>query len=230
MKYLCKPENFVANCRDLGGLRTVCGNTVRAQRLLRSSTLAGLSQRIADFFTEALGPCRYFDLRTDHEVERDGSPDALVTCGWQWQRIPISDGSADQNAALVRYQEGMPLYLNAARQILEEISQESVNSRPNFVACSLGKDRTGLVVALILKWAGVFSFEIASDFALSNQHLADQRHLLLPRWRDLALPFNTVSGNDCVTAIGAISPDFFPSDSRPHWLETFPRMERSSKC
>jgi hypothetical protein len=172
-----------------------------------------------DFLTETLGPCRYFDLRTDREVERDGGADALVARGWQWLRIPVQDEGDEQSPPPVRHLRTLPQYLNAARRVLQEMSRATDEHWPGIVACSLGKDRTGLVVALILKWLGVSPSDIAADFVLSNRRLVVQRYLLPPRWRDPRHSFNLVTPDECLYAIGAIGGDLFPPESRPNWLE-----------
>lgn len=213
------PEDLVANCRDLGGLRTACRHVVRPRRLLRSSALIGISARRMDFLIETLGPCRYFDLRTDREVDRDGGADALVARGWQWLRIPIQDECDEQSPPPARHLRTLPQYLDAARRVLQEMSRATAAHRPGIVACSLGKDRTGLVVALILKWLGVSSSDIAADFVLSNRRLVDQRYLLPPRWRDPRHAFNLVAPDECLDAIGAVNGNLFPSESRRDWLE-----------
>lgn len=213
------PEELVANCRDLGGLGTACRHVIRPRRLLRSSSLAGISARRIDLLTETLGPCRYFDLRTDREVERDGGADALVARGWQWLRIPVQDEDDEQSPPLVRHLRTLPQYLDAARRVLQEMSRATDAHRPAVVACSLGKDRTGIVVALILKWLGVPPSDIAADFVLSNRRLVDQRHLLPPRWRDPRHTFNLVAPDECLRAIEAVEGDMFPPESRHDWLE-----------
>lgn len=169
--------------------------------------------------TETLGACRYFDLRTDKEVERDGGADSLVARGWQWLRIPVQDEGDEPPPPLERHLRTLPQYLDAARRVLQEMSRASDEHRPGIVACSLGKDRTGLVVALILKWLGVPSTDIAADFVLSNRRLVEQRHLLPPRWRDPRHTFNLVGPDECLHAIGAADGDLFPPESRRDWLE-----------
>jgi hypothetical protein len=172
-----------------------------------------------DLLTEALGPCRYFDLRTDREVERDGGAEALVARGWQWLRIPVQDEGDEESPPPVRHLRTLPQYLDAARRVLQEMSRATDAHRPGVVACSLGKDRTGLVVALILKWLGVLTSDIAADFILSNRRLVEQRHLLPPRWRDPRHAFNLVAADECLHAIGAVNGDLFPPESRRDWLE-----------
>jgi protein-tyrosine phosphatase len=215
------PEELVANYRDLGGLGTICRRVIRPRLLLRSSALTAISPRSMDLLTETLGTCRYFDLRTDREVERDGGADALVARGWQWIRIPVQDEDDEQSPPLVRHLRTLPQYQEAARRVLQEMSRATQARQPAVVACSLGKDRTGIVVALILKWLGVPTSDIAADFVLSNRRLVDQRHLLPLRWRDPQQhTFNLVAPDECLRVIEAVEGDFYPTESRHDWLES----------
>jgi hypothetical protein len=185
--------------------------------MLRSSALICVSAQRLDRLTEILGPCRYFDLRTDYEVDRDGGAETLVDRGWQWLRIPVANEGNDEASARERHVWTLPQYVMAAQRILQEMSRTSGACGPGIVACSLGKDRTGIVVALILKWLGVSIEDIAADFVLSNERLVDQRHLLPPRWRDSQHRFELVAAEECLVTIDAVV--LRPSVSRRDWLE-----------
>lgn len=214
-------EHLVANCRDLGGMQTASGRMTRSRWLLRSSSLVQISARTMDFLTERLGTCRYFDLRTDREVDRDGGAEALVARGWQWLRLPIQDEEDRPRLPFIRCIETLPLHVDAARRVVQEMSKVRSLHRPGIVACSLGKDRTGIVVALVLKWLGVSSADIAADFMLSNKSLSDQRHLLPPRWRNPRHRFRCVVPEQCLHAIKNVDQDLFPTESRLYWLQPF---------
>ncbi|MGK5627805.1 tyrosine-protein phosphatase [Streptomyces sp. URMC 123] len=190
----------VANLRDLGGLRTACGRAVRGRRLLRSSALLSLEEPVADALTSLVGgPAVYADLRTDREIDRDGGPDALLARGWAWRRLPVTDLPADrtvEDSAPARYRRAMPDYVRAARRVAEDLT-----GGPVVVGCSLGKDRTGLVTALLLHWLGAAGPDIGADFELSNDRVAAGRHLLPPRWRDVRREIHPVVGAECVAAL-----------------------------
>ncbi|WP_179500178.1 tyrosine-protein phosphatase [Streptomyces sp. WZ.A104] len=193
----------VANFRDLAGTPAAGGRTVRPHRLLRSSALVAPAPHTADALVSLLGPAVYADLRTDREIDRDGAPEALVERGWRWLRIPVQDLPDDRTrreTAADRYRRSMPACLRAA----ESVAAELVGG-PVVVACSLGKDRTGTVVALLLRWLGVPPEHIASDHELSNEWLARDRALLPQRWRDGG-EIGRVRGADCLAAIDLAAP------------------------
>ncbi|MEU6073979.1 tyrosine-protein phosphatase [Micromonospora sp. NPDC047074] len=190
----------VANLRDLGGLPAGDGAVVRQGRLLRSATLVHHDDAVLDEVTTTVGAGVYFDLRTDREVDRDGDARPLVARGWHWHRLPIQDLDPDDDVdepAVRRYRRAMPRYLAAARTIGEHLGRYPVG----VVACSLGKDRTGLVVAVLLRRLGVPLADIGVDFTLSNACLARQRRFLPPRWRDARRSIGQVVADDCLAAL-----------------------------
>ncbi|MFC4856095.1 tyrosine-protein phosphatase [Actinophytocola glycyrrhizae] len=185
----------VANLRDLGGLPAGQGRVVRPGRLLRSSALVRTSDSALDELTGLLGPATYVDLRTDREVDRDGGVPRLVARGWRWHRLPLRDDDVPRTAAL-------PRYAGAAAGVAA-----ALGDGPVVVACSLGKDRTGMVVALLLYWLGVPTGLVADDFAASNAHLATGRHLLPDRWRHTtSAEINPVTAADCAAALALAPP------------------------
>lgn len=194
--------HLVANFRDLGGLRTAAGHAVRSRRLLRSAALTHLAPAGVATLTELLGPGVYADLRTDGEVDRDGAPDALVAAGWRWLRIPVRDKPSGRDLEpLTRYRAAMPRYLAAADEVAAAVVGDH---RPIVLGCSLGKDRTGLVAALLLAGLGVAAADIGADFELSNPSLAAQRHLLPTRWRDPGARIEVVSADACLAALAGL--------------------------
>jgi len=62
----------VVNMRDLGGMVTVGGDTVRARRLLRSDNLQDLTPGSVEVLVTRYGVSDVVDLRTDVEVAKEG--------------------------------------------------------------------------------------------------------------------------------------------------------------
>jgi protein-tyrosine phosphatase len=91
-----------------------------------------------------------------------------------FETVPISDDAASWSA---------PATLSAAYRLVLDERQEPLRAAlaalaapgalPAFVHCSVGKDRTGVVVALALAAVGVPRATIAEDYVLSGQYLAD---------------------------------------------------------
>jgi protein-tyrosine phosphatase len=154
------------NLRDVGGYPVAGGGTVRWRTLLRS----GAPRRLDDpgrAALAALGLRTVVDLRTAEEVSV--APSALEGTGARICHVPLFDAAAVG---------GLPPELAAVyRYMIDECGgaiAEAVGllcrggALPGLVHCTAGKDRTGLVVALVLGVAGVPDEIIAADYALSD--------------------------------------------------------------
>jgi len=172
------------NFRDLGGYATTDGRTVRWRRLYRSDALSKLRGADWNRFL-ALGVRTVIDLRYPWEIESRG-------------RVPDHDGQAYHNlciehrpydqAALQpsvelvaylgdRFAEVAADGVKELRRVLELVADEA--SAPLVFHCAAGKDRTGIVAALVLALLGVPEDDIAADFALTG--LATER--FVADWR-----------------------------------------------
>ena len=157
------------NLRDLGGYPTSDGGTVRWRTLLRwyalhrlvdtgRATLAGIGLRTV------------LDLRTDEEAEQ--APSALDGTGARVFRVPLfrAEDLGDVPPVLAAVYRHMIDDRGAA--IAEAVGRLSLDGAlPGLIHCSAGKDRTGLVVALVLEVIGVPDEIIAADYALSAENL-----------------------------------------------------------
>lgn len=196
MDELCDLSALFANFRDLGGTRLTGGEVIRPGRLLRSATLVHCLPASLDMLTRALGAGISFDLRSDVEVAREGGAERLVERGWRWHRLPVED--ADPGAPLdQRDRAALPRAVRVARGIARTLSEAG----PGIVGCSLGKDRTGLVVALLLHWLDAEPEDIRRDFVLSNARLTGQRHLLPARWGSDGGAISRVLVEHCLEAL-----------------------------
>lgn len=162
------------NVRDVGGYATRDGRTTRWRRLLRADSLHRLSPASQRALL-AYGVGTIFDLRRSSEVER--LPNVLAAAeGVRYRNIPLFD---DEQTAVVETpaQTLDDLYLlmlehcqGRLRDVLAGVAE--AGPAPVLVHCLVGKDRTGLVVALALGAAGVPHETIADDYAMSNALLA----------------------------------------------------------
>jgi protein-tyrosine phosphatase len=181
------------NVRDVGGVPTEDGSRVRRGVLLRSANLQHLTEDDIRALREDFGIRRVVDLRTDTEVSKEG-PGPLHAV----PEIAIHHLSLYPDGTMFLDQPEPPSQVGLLSQPAEE--PESVDGRPAFVAhylrylqlrpesivaafravaepggtivhCAAGKDRTGVVVALILSAVGVSAEFIAADYAATEEQI-----------------------------------------------------------
>ncbi len=175
------PVEGCVNFRDLGGYRNRQGQTVRWRRLFRSDALQDLTPAAAGFAIGELGVGLVVDLRNSDEAERDGRG-PLPELGAEYRHFPLLEergfppftGGDVVERLSATYQwllhHSGPRVADAVNAIGSSVRPEPVEMRGAVVFhCSAGKDRTGLLTALILEVLGVDAETIKADYLLTNQ-------------------------------------------------------------
>ncbi|WP_344817645.1 tyrosine-protein phosphatase [Microbacterium soli] len=166
----------VNNLRDVGGIPA--GDTrVRSGALLRSGHLSGVT---AEGRSVLSGLVRHIvDLRDDAEVR--SAPSDLTAV--DTTRVPLFLGSADSFLA-----QGMDLAA-MYRHLVDESGERFVEAirviargEPTLVHCTLGKDRTGVTVALALSAVGADRDAVIADYALTQSQLSASRKRSIERY------------------------------------------------
>ncbi|MBT2397015.1 tyrosine-protein phosphatase [Streptomyces sp. ISL-100] len=177
------PFERLHNFRDLGGYRTTDGRTLRHGRLYRSDSLAKLQGADHDRFL-ALGIRTVVDLRYPWEIQAKGrvpESDGLTYLNLSVEHRPYDQAEIDPDLDPWRYLADR--YTEVAHDGAEELRQAleviASDSAPLVFHCASGKDRTGLLAALVLTLAGVREEDVLADFALTE--LATER--LLADWQ-----------------------------------------------
>jgi protein-tyrosine phosphatase len=176
------------NVRDLGGHPTEDGGETRFGRVVRADSVSELRDEGWEALVE-YGIKTIVDLRLNSELEADPprelavevhhiplvpefeGPEADVEFWEHVDRIRLEGGG---RAAATRdvYLEFLEHFgANFARAV-SAVAQAPPGGV--VVHCQSGKDRTGLVAALLLRLAGVSAAEIGADYALSAEILAAQ--------------------------------------------------------
>ncbi|MCA1670240.1 MAG: tyrosine-protein phosphatase [Thermomicrobia bacterium] len=169
------------NARDLGGHTTDDGATTRWGVLVRADSVGRLNTQ-GRAALEAYGVRTIIDLRLPVEVRDEPSPfmehDAITT-----HALPLDPNDRLVSKAVVVHKETGLSYtaaMNAAYlsthqlQIAAIIRAVADASEGGIVIhCHAGRDRTGLIVALLLGIAGVPAATISADYALSFSALSE---------------------------------------------------------
>lgn len=171
------PLTGAYNFRDLGGLRARHGRLVRPGRVFRSDRLTGLTDEDRAVL-EGLGIRRIFDLRSDLELAEHGAGDFSLAAG-RHRHVPLvsislslSDPRIDWSKVDLgaRYLEMMIEGRAVIREIFEHVAASDEGA--TLFHCTGGKDRTGVVAALLLRTLGVDDETIVTDYAVSEKYLA----------------------------------------------------------
>jgi protein-tyrosine phosphatase len=162
------------NVRDLGGYLTAQGTPVPWRRFLRGDCLHRLDEgEAARLHFEGLR--MVIDLRTAREV-RDAPSRLARQRGVAWVNLPLFDALSPADLAEVEVPQGHPLlalYITAAETrgaAIATILTRIAAQREGTVLfnCTAGKDRTGIIAALLLGLAGVSHTDIVADYAMTE--------------------------------------------------------------
>jgi protein-tyrosine phosphatase len=178
------PFDRLHNVRDLGGWRGHAGQVVRSGVLYRADSLAKLEGEDLERF-RALGVRTVIDLRYPWEIDARGRVPESVDV--KYLNFSIEHRTYDQaeidpdvdpwRFLADRYAEVASDGAIELRGVLETIADADDGAL--VFHCASGKDRTGIVAALVLSLLGVSEADIATDFALTE--LATDR--LVADWR-----------------------------------------------
>jgi protein-tyrosine phosphatase len=176
------------NARELGGYPTLDGATTRWRSLLRADDLVQLTpegvRALADYGVQTV-----VDLRWPAEVAARPHPLALAQHKVRYHQVSLLAGDETQWASLsgeCTKEMWKCAVLEHTRPQLKEVLEiiASAAEQPLLFHCVAGKDRTGLIAALLLALADVEPDAIAADYAASTRHLTDaymQRYSSLER-------------------------------------------------
>ena len=167
------------NAREVGGYPTADGGTLAWRRLVRTDNLSRLTP-LGQAALVKYGVRTIIDLRDPSELAME--PHAFLTPS------TLATAPAYYNLPLIRFDDqgwqaatqtlvSTPSYycgtLDYFKPEVAAIMRAVVATDEGSVLihCHAGKDRTGLVIALLLAAAGVAPDLIAQDYALSNHYL-----------------------------------------------------------
>lgn len=157
----------MGNMRDIGGYIT--GNKkVKCGKLIRSNLPDNMTEEDISVLKK-MGIKTVIDLRTEEEIEKANSV-FEKNPAFKLLHYKINGGgkipekSDDVPLSYMKMLEGKEIIY----QIFKEIARENHGI---IYFCNAGKDRTGVITALILMTLGVKKEDIVSDYMLSEGHL-----------------------------------------------------------
>lgn len=161
------------NVRDVGGYRTRDGRSLRWRTLFRADSLHRLP---LDAQTALLGHGirSVIDLRRSDELQAAPNVFASSTTV-RYHHCSLLVDTPPQPGVPQPLVETYRHMLDARQSQIREILELLVTPGrlPAVVHCTAGKDRTGLIVALVLGLVGVSDETIVADYALSATCLGD---------------------------------------------------------
>ncbi|MGW1997836.1 tyrosine-protein phosphatase [Embleya sp. NPDC001921] len=178
------PFRRLHNFRDLGGYAAADGRIVAWGRLYRSDSPANLSGGDAEQFF-ALGVRTVVDLRHPHEIDRHGRIAAHSSFAYHnvctehrpWDQASLGPDTDVPRFLADRYAELAVDGVAQIRQVLDILA--SADTPPAVFHCAAGKDRTGVIAALVLALLGVDEEDIVADYVLTelatDRLVADRR-------------------------------------------------------
>jgi len=172
------------NFRDLGGYPTTDGRSTRWGRLYRSDTLHELTDEDLVVLRD-LDLVSVIDLRTPTEVERSGrGPLGAEPVRYVNLSVLAEEGGERQAAPATRVADTAERYLSYLEMGRDALVgsfhlMAERESYPLVFHCQAGKDRTGVVAALVLACIGVDRRAIVDDYVLT----ATRMDLIIGRLR-----------------------------------------------
>ena len=171
------------NCRDIGGYATQDGKQTRWRVYFRSDGLDTLTPSGQQALLDQ-GITTVIDLRRAEEARKwpDQLPDGIT-----YHQLAFFEETPSLREVfkipdlVVQYSQLIDECQPAVKTVLETIAQ--AENGGVLYHCAGGKDRTGLITALLLGLAGVDDETIAQDFELTTTYTAPYR----AQWRSNAI-------------------------------------------
>lgn len=162
------------NFRDLGGYPTADGRRLRWRRLFRSDGLQNLTLADVARLRDEIGLAHVVDLRSSKELRIEGRG-ALEREPMRFHHLPLFDGGFGGGQSAAAVPDLAELYFIMAEfarePVARVISTLARASGPAVFHCAAGKDRTGLISAVLLGLLGVPDEVVVADYAVTREGL-----------------------------------------------------------
>jgi len=159
------------NVRDIGGYETISGGIVQRECLFRADGLHQLSLRDQELILE-LGVRAVIDLRFSDETaaRKDVFAEHQEV---NYYNISLVNPATTKLRDIRNLGDMYKILLDTSGPLIAEVFSRIAETKDGLLFhCSAGKDRTGVVAALLLDLAGVPRETIVSDYAETETNLA----------------------------------------------------------
>ncbi|WP_109508347.1 tyrosine-protein phosphatase [Nocardioides speluncae] len=167
------------NFRDLGGWRTGDGREVRWGRLFRADSVHLLTDADVERAVGEVGIRTMVDLRSTAEIEA-GGVGALAQRVADRQHLPVTSRGpvpidapravANPDRSPTRMFEQYAAMLEVSGAVIARAVERlaGADALPGVFFCAAGKDRTGVLAAVVLGALGVRDDDIIEDYVLTG--------------------------------------------------------------
>lgn len=171
------------NFRDLGGVTLKDGSVLPKGKYLRGKSLFGLKKRDVDYLVQTYGLKTVIDLRTNQEIEEKPNPRIE---GITYVHMPIfNEATAGITREYGTHKLGALKVMRNMQDVYRSMTEEpwlgnlvdvvvkilkmDDSELPVLFHCSVGKDRTGIIAALLLYYYGASEDDIIYDYLYTNK-------------------------------------------------------------
>ena len=176
VQYVRLPVKNTYNIRELGGYPCIPHGSTKWHAFLRADDLNRLDSEGIDFLKD-YGVTTVIDLRSREELDKSPDPFAEVS-GTDYFNIPLVSGSLADITKADDIDSGFMniFYLTIMqneKEALRSVMQTVADAEPGCILfhCTAGKDRTGIIAALILGLAGVSDADIVSNYEATYNYI-----------------------------------------------------------
>jgi len=162
------------NFRDLGGYPTTGGRSLQWRRVFRSDALHRLTPTDVEHLRDRLGVTTVIDLRSTGELRAEGRG-ALEAEPLAFHHLPLFDGETARASSWsndLTLADRYFLLCKVARDpIARVVTALAEAPGPAVYHCAAGKDRTGVVSAVLLGLLDVPPEVIVADYVATQENL-----------------------------------------------------------
>lgn len=148
----------VSNTRDIGGLPTADGNTIKQGMIYRGGKLENITEKGKQQFLYEFGIKTDLDLRTVGEGGAGAGGKSPVSDSLNYF---IYDGRYYVGDKGISNENGKKIIADEIRVFANP------DNYPVYIHCSLGRDRTGTIVMILLGLCGAAKWDIYADYEMS---------------------------------------------------------------